>query len=91
MSCVRGGHWFLFQPVLKSAEECLKLEALPSSEFLKEAPAYFHTDGKPAAFTVKVLKMRGGDPSEDELAVVRALMTEDDKKAFDSGKAMFEA
>jgi hypothetical protein len=71
--------------------ECLKLGALPSLEFLKEAPEYFHTDGKPAAFTVKVLKMRGGDPSEDELAVVRALMTEDDKKAFDSGKAMFEA
>jgi hypothetical protein len=47
----------------------LKLEALPSSEFLKEAPAYFHTDGKPAAFTVKVLKMHGGDPSEVELVV----------------------
>jgi hypothetical protein len=38
-----------------------------------------------------VLKTRGGDPSDEELAVVGDLMTEDDKKAHASGKAMYDA
>jgi hypothetical protein len=59
--------------------------------FLKDAPEYFRTDGKPAAFAIKVLKARGEDPSEDELKVVEELMTEDEKKNFTSGKAMFDA
>lgn len=60
-------------------------------DFLKDAPDYFKTDGKPAAFGIKVLKAKGGDPSEADLQVVESLMTEDDKKNFASAQAMYDA
>ena len=61
-----------------------------SLDFLLNAPEFFRTDGKPAAFAVEILKKKT-DPSDDELGVVEKLMTEDDKKAHASAKAMFDA
>lgn len=61
-----------------------------SLDFLLDAPEFFRTDGKPAAFAIDVLKKKT-DPSDDELSVVEKLMTEDDKKAHASAKAMFDA
>jgi len=74
----------------KMISEYVKLNVL-SLEMLKEAPEYFRTDGKPASFCVKILKQRGGEVLDSDLAVVEALMTEDDKNTFDSAKAMYEA
>ena len=75
----------------KCVAEFIKLGAL-QLDFLNSAPDYFKTDGKPAAFAVKVLKAKGGEgPSDSELEVVGGLMTEDDKKTFDSAKAMYDA
>jgi hypothetical protein len=59
--------------------------------FLQAAPEYFRTDGKPAAFAINVLKKRGDEPLDSELAVVGRLMTDGDKKAHESPKAMFDA
>lgn len=65
----------------------VRQEALPFNFFL-EAPDYFKTDGKPAEFAAGVLKVRGDDPSDDDLSVIEQLMTEDDKKNFSSPKDM---
>jgi hypothetical protein len=70
--------------------ECIKFGALELA-FLKAAPEFFLSDGKPAAFAIKVLKKRGGDPSEEEMKIVEELMTEDDKTAHESAAAMFKA
>jgi hypothetical protein len=70
--------------------ECIKFGAMDLA-FLKTAPEYFLNESKPAAFAIKVLKTRGGDPSEEEMKVVEDLMTEDDKKAHESAEAMFKA
>jgi hypothetical protein len=56
--------------------------------FLLDAPEFFRTDGKPAEFAANVIKVRGGDPSDEDLAIVEKLMTEDDKKKFSSPKEM---
>lgn len=61
-----------------------------SFDFLLDAPEFFRTDGKPAAFAIEILKKKG-DSSDDELRVVESLMTEDDKKTHASAKAMFDA
>jgi hypothetical protein len=71
--------------------ECLKLKALELTFLVNDSPEYFRTSGKPAMFAINVLKQRGDDPSDEDLAVVQSLMTDDDKKEFDSGKAMWEA
>lgn len=64
-------------------------------DILKDAPAYFLSDGKPAAFAVKVVKIIGEGseegPSGDDLEIVGALMTEDDRAMYSSAKAMFDA
>jgi hypothetical protein len=64
-------------------------------DILKDAPAYFLSDGKPAAFAVKVLKVLGDGseegPTADELEIVGNLMTEDDRSKHSSAKAMFDA
>ena len=65
----------------------IRQEAL-SFDFLLDAPEYFRTDCKPAEFAAGVLKVKGDDPSEDDLAVVEKLMTEDDKKNYSSVKEM---
>ncbi|KAL3912969.1 MAG: hypothetical protein SGILL_006676, partial [Bacillariaceae sp.] len=70
--------------------ELLKWNAIDFG-FLAAAPEYFRTDGKPAAFAIKVLKKRGGEPLDDDFMVIGALMTEDDRKAYESPKAMFDA
>ena len=70
--------------------KCIEMQVLTLS-FFKEAPEYFRTDGKPAAFAVKVLKQVGGSATDEDYQVIESLMTEDDKKSFASGKAMFEA
>jgi hypothetical protein len=75
----------------------MKVGAITLDVLSVDAPEYFKMDGKPAAFAVMVLKIitaTSGDnvaPSEKELQVVEELMTEDDKKAFDSAKAMYDA
>jgi hypothetical protein len=71
--------------------ECLKLNALQLNFLIDDSPEYFRTSGKPAVFAIQVLNQRGDDPSDEELQVVQSLMTDDDKKEFDSGKAMWEA
>jgi translation initiation factor 4G len=71
--------------------ECLKLNALELTFLVDESPEYFRTSGKAALLAIQVLMVRGGDPSDEELEVVQALMTDDDKKAFDSAKLMWEA
>mmetsp|Transcript_7913 Transcript_7913/g.12511 ORF Transcript_7913/g.12511 Transcript_7913/m.12511 type:complete len:611 (+) Transcript_7913:281-2113(+) len=70
--------------------ECIKFGAFDMS-FFKGAPEFFLSDGKPAEFAIKVLKKRGGDPSEEEMKIVEELMTEADKKAHESAAAMFKA
>ena len=70
--------------------ECIKFGAMDLG-YLKTAPEYFLSDGKPAAFAIKVLKKKGGDPSDEEMKVVEELMTEDDKKDHESATAMFKA
>lgn len=63
-----------------------------SLKFLLNAPEFFRAKGKPSIFSVEILKKKSrGGPSEDELAVVDSLMTEEDKKAHVSAKAMFDA
>eukprot|EP00536_Pseudo-nitzschia_multiseries_P003308 jgi/Psemu1/318131/estExt_fgenesh1_pm.C_500002 len=70
-----------------------------SLDFLLEAPEFFRSDGKAAAFAIEILKKKnnkgaaGGEPSADDLSVVERLMTDDDKKAYGdaSAKAMFDA
>lgn len=71
--------------------ECLKLKALQLDFLVNDSPEYFRKSGKPAMFAIQVLKQRGDDPSDEELEVVKSLMTDDDKNEFDSGKAMWEA
>ncbi len=61
-----------------------------SFDFLLGSPEFFRTDGKPAVFSVEILKKKG-DPSDEELRVVEGLMTLDDKKTHASAKAMFDA
>ena len=61
-----------------------------SLDFLLDAPEFFRTDGKPAAFAIEILKKKS-DHSDDELRIVDSLMTEDDKKTHTSAKAMFDA
>jgi MA3 domain len=58
---------------------------------LLSAPEYFRTDGKPAAFAIKILKKRGGDPTDEELHIIEQLMTDEEKATHGSAKAMFEA
>ncbi|KAL3916581.1 MAG: hypothetical protein SGILL_005111 [Bacillariaceae sp.] len=72
------------------AAELLKWNAIDFG-FLNDTPEYFRTDGKPALFAIKVLKKRGDEPLDTEMAVISSLMTEDDKNAYDSPKAMFDA
>jgi len=64
-----------------------------SLKFLLEAPAFFRSDGKAAAFAIEVLKKKSGsEPSAEDLNVVEGLMTEDDKRSHPAGaKAMFDA
>ncbi len=71
--------------------ECLKLNALEIHFLVDESPEYFRNNGKPATLAIQVLKERGGDPSDNELEVVQSLMSDGDKKDFESGKAMWEA
>lgn len=60
--------------------------------FLKDdSPEYFRTDGKPAVLCVKILKARGGDVTDDDVALVDSLMTAADKETHASGKAMVDA
>lgn len=61
-----------------------------SFDFLLHTPEFFRTDGKPASFAVEILKKKS-DPSDDEFQVVESLMTEEDKKAHASAKAMFDS
>ena len=71
--------------------EFMKWDAIDLS-MLKDAPEYFRTDGKPAAFAVKVLKTRGTDPPTDaELEIVGSLMSEEDKGNHASAKAMYDS
>jgi len=60
-------------------------------ELLKDAPEYFRTEGKAAAFAISILKNRGGEPSESEMETVSYLMTDEDKNAHASTKAMFDS
>lgn len=67
-------------------------------DFLKEAPEFFRTDGKPAVLACKVLKALAkldasefGAATEGQLAVVEALMTEDDRAKYPTAQAMLEA
>lgn len=70
----------------------LKWEAI-GLEFLLAAPEEFRTgtSSEPAAFGIKVLKKRGGDPTDAELEIIAKLMTEEDKAAHESAKAFFAA
>ena len=70
--------------------ECIKFGAL-NLAFLKNAPEYFLSDGKPAEFAIKVLKKKGEDPSDEEMKLVGELMTDDDKKNHESAAAMLKA
>jgi hypothetical protein len=70
--------------------EYMKLEMFELG-LLKKAPEYFRTDGRPALFACKVLKKRGGDASDEEVKVVKELMTADDKKNHGSVKDMIAA
>ena len=60
---------------------------------LPQVPEYFKTDGKPAAFAIKILQRRRGgeEPSPEELQVVETLMTSGDKEKFSSAKDMVTA
>eukprot|EP00934_Nitzschia_sp_Nitz4_P002937 Nitzschia sp. Nitz4//scaffold149_size55946//51987//54625//NITZ4_006605-RA/size55946-augustus-gene-0.69-mRNA-1//1//CDS//3329536842//2927//frame0 len=68
--------------------KCLEMNALQLS-FLKSAPEEFLENGKPAEMATKVLRLRGGDPSEEELEVLGALMTDADKEAYKGASDMF--
>ena len=70
--------------------EYMKLDMLELA-LLKKAPEYFRTDGRPALFACKVLKKRGGDASDEEVKVVKELMTGDDKRKHTSAKDMIAA
>lgn len=70
--------------------EYMKLEMFELG-LLKKAPEYFRTDGKPALLACKVLKKRGGDASDEEVKVVKELMTADDKRNYASAKDMIAA
>lgn len=65
----------------------VRQEVLPLN-FLLETPEYFRTDGKPAEFAAGVIKMRGGETSEEDLSIIEKLMTEDDKKKYKSPKEL---
>lgn len=65
----------------------VRQEAL-SLNFLLSAPEYFRTDGKPAEFAAGVLKVKGGDPTEEDISVVEQLMTDSDKEKYSSAKEM---
>lgn len=71
----------------------IELKAI-TLDFLKDGPAYFLSDGKPAAFAINVLKISGDGnegPDGGSLEVVDSLMTEDDRAKYGSAKAMFDA
>jgi hypothetical protein len=70
--------------------ELMKWGAIELS-MLKDAPEYFRTDGKPAAFAVKILKTRGTDPTNAELDIVGSLMSEEDKGNHASAKSMYDS
>lgn len=69
---------------------CMNKNAL-ALDVLKDAPEYFRTGGKAATFATKVLRARGGEPSEAEFEIVDSLMTEDDKNKFSSAVEMMNA
>lgn len=70
----------------------LKWEAI-GLEFLLTSPKDFRkgSSSKPAAFGIKVLKKRGGDPTDAELETIGKLMTEQDKATHESARAFYEA
>lgn len=60
---------------------------------LPQVPEYFKTDGKPAAFAIKIVKRRKGgeEATPEELQVIETLMTSGDKEKFSSAKDMITA
>jgi translation initiation factor 4G len=62
-----------------------------SLEFLKAAPEFFRTDGRPAAFAAQILSKRGGDVTDAEVRVVESLLTKDEKKEHSSATAFLES
>jgi hypothetical protein len=59
-----------------------------SLSFLLEAPEYFRTDGKAAEFAAGVIKMRGGDTTDEDLSTIEKLMTEEEKKKYGSPQGL---
>ncbi|KAG7354711.1 MIF4G domain containing protein [Nitzschia inconspicua] len=60
-------------------------------EFLLAAPEYFRTEGNPAAFGIKILRKRGGVPSDGELEIIQKLMTDEDIAAHSTAARFFDA
>jgi hypothetical protein len=71
--------------------EFAKVNALQLDTLLQGAPAYFKADGKPAVFCSKVLKAKGGEPSDADIELVGSLMTDDDKAKHASPKALYDS
>lgn len=71
--------------------EFAKINAIQLDALLNGAPAYFKTDGKPALFCSKVLKAKGGEPSDADIELVGSLMTDDDKVKHASPKALYDS
>jgi hypothetical protein len=69
----------------------VKVNALQLDTFLQGAPASFKDDGKPAVFCSKVLKAKGGEPSDADIELVGSLMTDDDKAKHASPKALYDS
>jgi hypothetical protein len=69
--------------------EFIKAGAIELGTFLKDAPEYFKTDGKPAVFCSKVLKAKNRDLSNSDFELIASLMTNDDKSKFADAKAIY--
>lgn len=70
--------------------ELMKANAV-DIDFLLEAPEYFRDEGKAASFAAKVLKATGEEVTDADVALIEQLMTEDDKTAHATARALFDS
>jgi len=60
-------------------------------DFLLESPEYFREEGKAASFAAKVLKATGEEITDADVEIVANLMTENDKSAHASARALLDS
>lgn len=60
-------------------------------DFMLSTPEYFKTDGDAARFAIKVMMEYGDVESEENIAVVSGLMTEEEKKTFSTAQDLIQS